>query len=123
MTKLKKALFLGFLLLLGPNLFGQQDLNEYLKIAAENNPGLQVNFNEYMAAMEKVPQVKSLPDPMVAFGYFIQPVETRVGPQEWRFNMAQSFPWFGLLEAMWPLTWQTPNMKCSKTQNQTCSSR
>ena len=77
----------------------KENLNEYLKIAAENNPGLKVIFNDYMAAMEKVPQVGTLPDPQFTFAYFAQPVETRVGPQNWRFSLTQSFPWFGLLSA------------------------
>ena len=72
-------------------------LDEYLKIAAENNPGLKAEFNEYMAAMEKVPQVGTLPDPQFTFGYFITPVETRLGPQKATFNLKQAFPWFGLL--------------------------
>jgi len=74
-------------------------LNEYLKIAAENNPGLKAKFNDYMAAMQKVPQVGTLPDPQFAFGYFINPVETRLGPQKATFGLKQAFPWFGLLEA------------------------
>ena len=52
-----------------------------------------------MAAMEKVPQVGTLPDPMFAFGYFINPVETRLGPQKATFGLQQAFPWFGLLSA------------------------
>jgi len=75
------------------------DLNDYLKTAAENNPKVQSTFNDYMAALERVPQVKSLPDLQVAFGYFISPVETRVGPQEMRFSATQMFPWFGELGA------------------------
>jgi len=39
----------------------------------------------------------SLPDPMFTFGYFVEHVETRVGPQEQRFGLRQSFPWFGTL--------------------------
>lgn len=118
MTKTHRNIFLiGSLALLGPYLFGQKELNQYLEIAAENNPGLQVKFNEYMAAMEKVPQVKSLPDPTVAFGYFIQPVETRVGPQEWRFNMAQSFPWFGLLGAKEDVATDLANAKFEEFEN------
>jgi len=81
------------------SVFSQENLDNYLKIAAENNPGLKAKFEDYMAAMEKVPQVGTLPDPTVAFASFIQPVETRVGPQKWKFNLAQSFPWFGLLKA------------------------
>ncbi len=71
----------------------------YLTTAAENNPGLKARFNEYMAALEVIPQVKSLPDLRFAFGYFIQPVETRVGPQNAKISLDQMFPWFGQLKA------------------------
>lgn len=76
-----------------------QDLEDYQKIAAENNPGLQGRYKEFKAALEKVPQVSSLPDPTLSFGYFISPVETRVGPQQVKFSLSQMFPWFGTLEA------------------------
>lgn len=79
--------------------FTQQDLDNYLVIAAENNPGLRVKFNDYMAALEVAPQVNALPDPQVAFAYFISPIETRVGPQQFRFSASQMFPWFGTLKA------------------------
>jgi outer membrane protein, heavy metal efflux system len=76
-----------------------QPLDEYFKIAAENNPGLRASYREFEAAMEKIPQVSSLPDPTFSFGYFISPVETRVGPQRARFSLNQMFPWFGTLKA------------------------
>ncbi len=78
---------------------GQEQLNTYLLQAAENNPGLKSRFNNYLSALEKVPQVNALPDPQVAFGYFIQPVETRNGPQQFRLSATQMFPWFGTLKA------------------------
>jgi outer membrane protein TolC len=77
----------------------QEGLNNYLQTAAENNPGLKAKFNEYMAALEVAPQVKALPDPQVAFGYFIKPVETKAGPQEFKISASQMFPWFGTLKA------------------------
>ena len=77
----------------------QTELDNYLKIGAENNPGLKAKFSEYNAALEKVPQVGALPDPTVSFGYFISPVETRVGPQQAKFGIKQMFPWFGTLNA------------------------
>ena len=76
----------------------QEELNIYLQTAAKNNPGLKAKFNEYMAALEIAPQVKALPDPNIAFGYFIQPVETRVGPQRFKISVTQMFPWFGTLK-------------------------
>jgi len=40
-----------------------------------------------------------LPDPKVAFAYFISPVETREGPQQLKISASQYFPWFGTLKA------------------------
>jgi len=77
----------------------QYELNRYLVTAAQNNPGVKSKFSAYMAGMEKVPQVGGLPDLSFAFGYFIQPVETRVGPQRAKLSIAQTFPWFGLLSS------------------------
>lgn len=81
------------------NVEAQADLNKYLETAAENNPGLKAKFNDYLAALEIAPQVKSLPDPQIAFAYFIKPVETRVGPQQFKISASQMFPWFGTLKA------------------------
>jgi cobalt-zinc-cadmium efflux system outer membrane protein len=86
------------LLLISFMVSAQQELENYLLTAAENNPGLQAKFNEYMAALEVAPQVNTLPDPQVAFAYFISPVETRVGPQQFKFSASQMFPWFGTLQ-------------------------
>lgn len=88
-----------FLLMLPAMLSAQQELESYLQVAAENNPGLKAKFNTYMAALEIAPQVRALPDPGVAFGYFIAPVETRVGPQQLKVSASQMFPWFGTLKA------------------------
>ena len=83
-----------------PNLvLAQQELNNYQKIASENNPRLKSLFQHYMAALEKLPQAKALPDPQVAFGIFISPVETRVGAQRATISVSQMFPWFGQLKA------------------------
>jgi outer membrane protein TolC len=49
--------------------------------------------------MQRIPQVSSLPDPNLSMGYFISPVETRLGPQNMRFSLSQMFPWFGTLKA------------------------
>ncbi|MCK4921198.1 MAG: TolC family protein [Bacteroidales bacterium] len=86
-------------LLISSMLSAQNELGNYLQTAAENNPGLKAKFSDYLAAMEVAPQVKALPDPQIAFAYFIRPVETRVGPQEFRFSASQMFPWFGTLKA------------------------
>ncbi|TFH34037.1 MAG: TolC family protein, partial [Bacteroidia bacterium] len=94
-----KIFIAGLLLMVTSALSAQEELNAYLLTAAENNPALKVKFNEYMSALEAAPQVKALPDPQVAFGYFIMPVETRMGPQQFKLSASQMFPWFGTLKA------------------------
>ncbi|NIA20403.1 MAG: TolC family protein [Anaerolineaceae bacterium] len=81
-----------------PALTEQSELSDYLVYAALNNPGLEAAFNRWKAALERVPQVRSLPDPRFTYRYFIREVETRVGPQQQSFELAQKFPWFGKLE-------------------------
>ena len=75
----------------------ESTVNQYLEIAAQNNPALKAEYRNYLAALERVPQVNTLPDPEISFGYFINPIETRVGPQQARFGLTQMFPWFGTL--------------------------
>jgi outer membrane protein TolC len=79
--------------------FSQDPVDPYLVLAAANNPGLKASFNDFMASLELIPQAKGLPDPKLAFGFFIQPVETRVGPQRASLALSQSFPWFGTLRS------------------------
>jgi outer membrane protein TolC len=75
------------------------ELEDYLAFAAMNNAGLQVAFEQWKIAVEQVPQAKSLPDPKFNYGYFIEQVETRVGPQRNKLEIMQTFPWFGEIEA------------------------
>jgi len=74
-------------------------LEDYLAFAAMHNAGLQVAFEQWKIAVEQVPQAKSLPDPKFTYGYFIEEVETRVGPQKNKLEIMQTFPWFGEIEA------------------------
>lgn len=73
-------------------------LEDYLRYAALNNAGLAAAFNRWKAALERIPQTTSLPDPRFNYTYFIEEVETRVGPQRQKFGIAQMFPWFGKLQ-------------------------
>ncbi len=96
---MKKYIAIVIAMLFYSSLSFAQALEDYYKIAAENNPGLLAMYKEYEAALQKVPQVSTLPDPTFSFGYFISPVETRVGPQQAKFSFTQMFPWFGTLKA------------------------
>ncbi len=95
--KIKRILLL-LILLAFTKTYSQQGLDFYLKTAAQKNPALKTAFKRYLATLEKIPQVKSLPDPQLVFGYFIKPVETKTGPQIFKLSASQMFPWFGTLK-------------------------
>ena len=76
-----------------------QVLPDYLRFASLNNADLKARFEEWKAALEQVPQAKALDDPKFTYSYFIEEVETRVGPQRNKFGIMQVFPWFGKIEA------------------------
>jgi len=77
----------------------QDSLSYYLEQSALNNPGVKAKYLEYSAALEKVPQASSLPDPELQFGYFIKPMQLLMGNQVADIRLMQMFPWFGVLKA------------------------
>lgn len=76
----------------------KSSLQELLAKAALDNPGLKAAFEQWQAALQRVPQVRALPNPQLTFAYFIQEIETRVGPQRQKIGLMQMFPWFGKLK-------------------------
>jgi outer membrane protein TolC len=94
-----KKIAIIVLLLLGIQTNGfSQSLEESLEMAAENNPELKAYFNDYLAALEKVPQVGALPDPELSMGFFLRPMERFMGNQQADIQLMQMFPWFGMLK-------------------------
>lgn len=85
------------LLFLTIGMVSAQKLDDYLIIAAENNPNLKSNYFQYQAALERITQVGSLPDPQLSFGFFVMPMERYMGDQIGNISLMQMFPWFGSL--------------------------
>lgn len=73
-------------------------LNYYLEIAEKNNPTVMQRYNEYQAALQKIPQASSLPDPQLEMGFFLSPMELMAGNQVADVKLMQMFPWFGVLK-------------------------
>lgn len=76
-----------------------QPLQTLIDLAVKENSELKALESEYLAALERAPQVSQLPDPEFGVGFYPLPVETRLGAQTTRFSATQMFPWFGALEA------------------------
>jgi outer membrane protein TolC len=94
---MRKVVILCLLGICTLGLYPQVQLDDYLQKAANQNPMVKAKFSMYLAALERVEQQGTLPDPTVSFGYFISPVETRVGAQRFRAGLSQMFPWRGTL--------------------------
>ena len=78
----------------GPDeLPAEPSLDDYLRHAALNNPGLAAAFHRWQAAGQRVVRAKALPDPRLSYRYFIEQVETRVGAQRQGFELSQTLPW------------------------------
>lgn len=95
---MKKVILLTIILILSLSTYPQDSLMGYLEIAARNNPTVMQRYAEYEAALQKVPQAGSLPDPEFSLGVFINPMEILAGKQIADLRIMQMFPWFGVLK-------------------------
>lgn len=75
-----------------PALDERSTLDDYLKYAFLNNPGLKAAFNRWQAALQRIPQAKSLSDPELSFEYLIEQMDMR-----YQLSIRQMFPGFGKL--------------------------
>jgi outer membrane protein TolC len=75
-------------------------LRAALEMGEKNNPQLQAVFNQWKGAEQNIAVQKSLPDPMLTYGYYFESVQTRVGPQNQNFSLSQKIPSFGKLGLM-----------------------
>lgn len=72
-------------------------LKELISIALEQNNEILSAESRVIEATERIRQAGTLPDPQLGFEYFLEPIETRTGPQEASVSLRQSFPWLGRL--------------------------
>jgi cobalt-zinc-cadmium efflux system outer membrane protein len=76
---------------------GDPQLEPLIHEALDRNPGVRQYFARYQASLERLPQVGSLPDPMLGLTQYLSDPQTRVGPQTTMVTFSQQFPWFGKL--------------------------
>ncbi len=65
---------------------------DYLMYSFSHNPGLKASFNRWNAALEKIPQARSLEDPALSAEYMINQYDKRYGAA-----VTQTLPAFGKL--------------------------
>jgi outer membrane protein TolC len=71
-----------------------QDLISY---AYKSNPAIAAARAAWQAKVESHRVATGLPDPQFMITYFPEPLETRLGPQEWNATLSQNLPFPGKL--------------------------
>ena len=54
----------------------EPSLDDYLRVAAWQSPALRAAFYRWQSQVEQAGYAGKLPDPVIAYTYFIEPVET-----------------------------------------------
>jgi len=72
--------------------------DDYVRYALFHSPEVESAYQIWRAASERPAQARALPDPRLKVGFFLDEVETRVGPQQARVGVSQTFPWPGTLD-------------------------
>ena len=73
----------------------QSGLSLYIEEALVQNLTLEAQRMQIEANREGVFQAQYLPAPTINVAGFVQPIETKVGPQRMKIGIQQSLPWFG----------------------------
>ncbi len=66
----------------------------------DNNAGIAAKRHSWRAEIERYRLETGYPDPQVLATYFPEPIETRLGPQEWNITLLQPIPFPGKLTTM-----------------------
>jgi cobalt-zinc-cadmium efflux system outer membrane protein len=72
-------------------------LHELIEEALQKNLQIKAAKKEWEASIERIPQAKAWPDPVLSYAYFGQSIETRLGPQRNKISLSQQIPFFGKL--------------------------
>jgi outer membrane protein TolC len=74
---------------------GTLELSELIKEASERNPAIIAAREKWQSAQEIIEARRALPDPQLNYTYYVEPIETRVGPQRHILGAKQKFPFYG----------------------------
>lgn len=75
----------------------ETELGVLVGAAFESNPDIRAARAKWRQTIERLPLETGLEDPTLTFSYFLENVETRVGPQEYSVGASQKFPFPGTL--------------------------
>ncbi|MBW2707694.1 MAG: TolC family protein [Deltaproteobacteria bacterium] len=78
-------------------LAGNVAVSDLIAYAYRNNPAIREVREAWRETVEQYRITTGYPDPEIKFTYFPEPIETRLGPQEWVAGLNQRIPFPGKL--------------------------
>lgn len=78
-------------------LAGRVTVEGLVAYAYQNNPRIRQAREEWRETIEQYRISTGYPDPEMRFTYFSEPIETRLGPQDWMASLNQRIPFPGKL--------------------------
>jgi outer membrane protein TolC len=72
-------------------------IGDLVVLAYRENPSIRAAQETWKATVEKYRLATALPDPQLNVTYFPDPIETRLGPQDWNLTLSQMIPFPGKL--------------------------
>jgi outer membrane protein TolC len=72
-------------------------LGDLIQYAYQKNPTIQESREAWLMMVENYSLVTGYPDPELILRYFPEPIETRLGPQDWNATFSQKIPFPGKL--------------------------
>lgn len=83
--------------LLSARLAEKVTVSDLISLACSQNPSIRAYTHEWEAIVEEYRVRTSYPDPQFSMTYFVDPIETRLGPQDWNLTISQVIPFPGKL--------------------------
>ncbi len=89
-------LLVGVILSISPALYAAPvNLEQLIKIAVDNNPDLKSRKLTWQSLIHQYPQATAFDDPKLSYTEAINPIETRLGPQDRIIALNQKLPFRG----------------------------
>lgn len=80
-----------------PKFSGRVTLSDLITHAYQHNPSIRGAKQGWRAAVEQYRIATSYPDPQIMVTYFPEPIQTKLGPQDWNASISQMIPFPGKL--------------------------
>jgi cobalt-zinc-cadmium efflux system outer membrane protein len=80
-----------------PQLAQQISIADLIDYAYRENPSIQSAREAWRSTVENYRITTGYPDPQIMVTYFPDPIETRLGPQDWNASISQKIPFPGKL--------------------------